>query len=601
MLIRKYSNHIVIQSFNHSPIMRKLTSIFLSFLILFSSFAFLFVSPTLAQGGTPPATELGPWYNQSPQQWFAKVFDNNNPQEIFGERYTFAQVQWIVYSLAALPLSGAKDLVNCYTTGDSGNCVQGVFGVADASTQPTIASAPKENIFQAVFSDTRPISLISYSKDKASNLHIVPETHAQTGFGFGALNSVQSLWGASRNLAYSLYILIILVMAFMVMFRVRLSAQTVVSVQSSLPKIAITLLLVTFSYAIAGFLIDLMYVVIGLIAVVFAQSNTLPIFNADDPTAVFNFMANGGLTFPGAPDAGQVPTGVFGILFYYFLMFITGVLFVFLFGGGIFGLLITGGAGLLISAFAAPFLPMAGIIAVILVLVLILIFLYSAFKILWTLLKAFAFILILTITAPVQIGLGAIYPSKSLGFGNWVRSYISNLAVFPTVGLMFALSYVFMGQAFALAYNAIGGDIANAVTGNWGPFQTQFSNATSILGPAGTSWPPLLGVVNNGQFVGFILISVSLSIMLLTPKAADVVKAMMTGSPFPYGTAVGTAMSGPYSQYEGYVARRGKSFDAAAEAARAAGAPVPTPPRGLPAQRQAIQQISHIKGMFGGK
>jgi len=60
-------------------------------------------------------------------------------------------------------------------------------------------------------------------------------------------------------------------MAFMIMFRVRISPQTVITVQSALPKIIFTLILITFSYAIAGFLIDLMYVVIGIFSFIVTQ------------------------------------------------------------------------------------------------------------------------------------------------------------------------------------------------------------------------------------------------------------------------------------------------------------------------------------------
>src|SRR3989304_7514243 len=41
----------------------------------------------------------GPWYNQTPEQFRKKVFDNAPDNEIFGERYTFAPINWIINSL----------------------------------------------------------------------------------------------------------------------------------------------------------------------------------------------------------------------------------------------------------------------------------------------------------------------------------------------------------------------------------------------------------------------------------------------------------------------------------------------------------------------
>ena len=65
-----------------------ITKIILSCLV-FILLTFSFVPYVHAQEG-------GSWYNQSFQEWFTKVNDSP-PNEIFGERYTAAQVQWIIY------------------------------------------------------------------------------------------------------------------------------------------------------------------------------------------------------------------------------------------------------------------------------------------------------------------------------------------------------------------------------------------------------------------------------------------------------------------------------------------------------------------------
>ena len=56
-----------------------------------------------------------------------------------------------------------------------------------------------------------------------------------------------------------------IVIGFMVMFRRKIDPKTVITVQNALPKIVLALLLVTFSYAIAAFMIDLMYLVMAII------------------------------------------------------------------------------------------------------------------------------------------------------------------------------------------------------------------------------------------------------------------------------------------------------------------------------------------------
>src|SRR5258706_3708368 len=73
----------------------------LTFLVVSSSSLSIFATSAHAQGS------VGPWYNQNPAQWYTKVYDQNAnpPTEIFGERYTAAQVQWIIYSLITFPLT----------------------------------------------------------------------------------------------------------------------------------------------------------------------------------------------------------------------------------------------------------------------------------------------------------------------------------------------------------------------------------------------------------------------------------------------------------------------------------------------------------------
>ncbi len=46
-----------------------------------------------------PARAANEWYSQGALQWYSKVYNTSNPNEIFGERYTAAQVQWVFYGV----------------------------------------------------------------------------------------------------------------------------------------------------------------------------------------------------------------------------------------------------------------------------------------------------------------------------------------------------------------------------------------------------------------------------------------------------------------------------------------------------------------------
>ena len=78
---------------------KKLSLILLSS-VLFLNSMFMPFAVAKAAEDDPQST----WYNQTFEGWFVKVYgDESPPSEIFGERYTAAQVQWILYSLVALP------------------------------------------------------------------------------------------------------------------------------------------------------------------------------------------------------------------------------------------------------------------------------------------------------------------------------------------------------------------------------------------------------------------------------------------------------------------------------------------------------------------
>lgn len=486
-----------------------LKKIIVSFLILLTfSSVFLATSIKAQESG-------GTWYNQTFPEWYAKVYDSSNPSEIFGERYTAAQVQWIFYSVASLLVPLSNDVVACVFTGDltSDNCKNTLGSVlkvkpSEDKTGQTGAKAFLADVFQE-----RPLSLTHYVKDTARHLKIIPEVQAQStqGFGFSNLTPILDLWRASRNIAYALMVLVIIALSFMIMFRVKISPQTVISVQSALPKIAIALVLVTFSYAIAGFLVDVMYVLIGLISLILASSG---VAISSNPIAVFDFLTKGAIL--------GVPLGIFGLFGLYVFLFSLVLFFTLFVGNGI----ISAAVSTVISFGAIP--ALYSIISLIVFVILLVLFLWYAIKTIWLLIKTFASILLLTILAPFQIVFGVISPS--VGFGAWLKSFIGQLSVFPIVGLMLALSFVFLVQTVSVLNT-------NIFPSSW----TDFAKTIPAIGPTlfSNGWPPLIGI--SDKMFAFLWLGVSLIIMTMIPKTADLVKSLVEGKPFAYGSGIGEA------------------------------------------------------------
>ena len=81
---------------------------------------------------------------------------------------------------------------------------------------------------------------------------------------FAGLAPLLPLWKVFRDVSYGILAIILIVVGHMVMFRKKIDPKTVVTVQNSIPRIVVALLLVTFSYLIVGLMIDGMYLLITL-------------------------------------------------------------------------------------------------------------------------------------------------------------------------------------------------------------------------------------------------------------------------------------------------------------------------------------------------
>lgn len=486
---------------------KRLLISFLTALVIFVSIAPNFL---VAKAQATPAP-VGTWYNSSFGDWFNKVYDDKNPSEIFGERYTAAQVQWVMYGLFAFILNSSvnKDALSCFLT--NATDLQKCIDIINPKTKAT-SSVNNQNLLQLVFAD-RPLSGISYTREKIQNFSLIPVAHAQTaGFGFDALSLVQGMWKSFRDISFGLFVIVAVVFAFMIMFRVKLSPQTVISVQSALPKIVIALILVTFSYAIAGFLIDFMYIIIGLISLVMAPLiPTSTLLQTTTYTASDLFRL---LTLGLAKDFHGLG-GIFGLLILYLQPMLLLLLAIILIGV-VFSETGVGAA--------------VAIIFLILLVIVVIVILWMSIKTIWALLKAFANILLLTIFAPLQLVLGTVIPS--LDFGSWVKNYISNLSVFVVTGVMFLFAWIFSIQAW-IVVGSMGTNINLTLSGEGGP------------------WPPLLGT-SGPVGTALLFLGVSFVMFTLIPKATEVVQGLLSGKPFAYGTAIGEAF-GPITGPAGWV------------------------------------------------
>ena len=456
--------------------LKKLTSLFLSFVI----FVTVVINPLSVYAQTS-------WYNSSFPDWYDKVYNEESTpaSEIFGERYTAGQVQWILYSLLSSFLHSPYFVLSLFGVKTPSpypyTCVFKLMGgeidektcVAAAVSNLTtmyeifdrvgvVNDNTNENslayIWRQVFSSNREISFISYSTNLIKKFNPVKEAYAQqsNGFGYGKLLPISGYWQLTRNFSYILFVLIIIVSAFMIMFKVKISSQASITIQSLIPRIATSLILITFSLAIAGLLMDLMYVVFGLLA------SALPTMGSNDLNFedTYNFLIGG---FWGWASKDGL-SGIFITFLFYLVSY--------------FAISMTTVAGSIVVGNLTSFV--FSVLMVFFTVIMIFILIYNLLKMIFNLVKTVALIYLAVVTAPLQIMMDVLPPPLGgSNFKKWITGLVSKLLVFPLTGLLIFFSFKLLGTAWNIAISQI-----DSTYNTQGVSQSMFNACQQMSGTA---------------------------------------------------------------------------------------------------------------------
>lgn len=117
------------------------------------------------------------------------------------------------------------------------------------------------------------LQTMAYMRKTISNNIFSPST-AYAASADDYFGSFVDLWQKCRNLSYLLITILLLVIGLMIMFRAKIDPRTTITVATALPRVVISLLLITFSYAIAGLIVDLGLVFKALIDRAFVEPTT---------------------------------------------------------------------------------------------------------------------------------------------------------------------------------------------------------------------------------------------------------------------------------------------------------------------------------------
>ena len=371
----------------------------------------------------------------------------------------------------------------------------------------------------------QPASTQSYLAHVNQNLFqhkIIPDALAApaNGTGFSAFSPFLPIWTVTRNLAYFILVIFFVVYGFMMMFRVNLGQKTAITVQLALPKLIITLLIITFSYAIIGLVFDIMYVVIYFI------------INYLDAQNIIN---RGILWSPSMTASGNTNLGLFGSLVVNTIVSLPATFFGvinLLFGGGLVGT-IAGVVTGIIGAFTG--------IGLIITLVLNIAILIAYGKLFLKLIGSFINIVISLITGPLVL-LGNALPG-STAIGNWFRNIVGNVAVFPATMILLMFSYVLMVQPLVGICTDVGGWFGMETTDTALNGCEKFFGVNSLV-EKGASVTNIPLITPSGGFSGRDLLALlGVGLLLMAAKYVDMIREAFKVSPFKYGTAITEALT----------------------------------------------------------
>lgn len=419
----------------------------------------------IARGNTPSECRAasGTWFVQPPEVWNQKVFQSP-PGEMFKERFVFSILGDMMNSIITIG-RGTSILVQgpggpVYT--HSG----GIFSLMiDMAT--TMTAGP-------------PISPVEYIAYVGSNLGIAKPVYAQ-GLGFASFSPLLTLWKISRDITYLGFVVIFIIVGFMIMFRKKIDPRTVVTIQDSLPRIVVALILVTFSYAIAGFIVDAGELTTRLIGNTLADNHLIALKTgvvAKDTVKFENLLrANSFSLTETMRNPGKFADALW--------------------------------EGTLQQAFGTTDVPgpIKWILSVPTQVILIIAGIFIAFKIFFSLLSPYATIVLYVIFAPFILMLSAL-PGMEFSLGSWLKDLVSRVLVFPVVFTLLAISAILYG---------VPGGIWSVQEKSWG-----------------TLWQP---VVMGGLPVDAVGPLIAFGILFAIPHVAEAVQQAFQIKPGPLAQA----------------------------------------------------------------
>lgn len=526
--------------------------------IFLSLFLFFTITPALAQNSqaTPSA-----------------AFQTNLPNDPRSPQFVNLYVINIIHTLSCL-----AEGVSVISQPCVGFVVQQTSKdkseIVPFSTTKPLAGGAMGSIasFMTAMYSNPPVNTAEYIADWSQNKDLIKPAYAQvTGSGNAVLSPIFNIWKLTQQIAFIGMIVIFLVVGFMIMFRTRINPQTVISAQAALPGLVIGIILIYFSYFLAGLIIDTTFVAThlagnilegsvlkpailepGTTAKLLKEENILTLLNhfffldykpiTETTTNTLQFLREG--IVGGIMNTASVIGGCYIGRSLIDAGPLAGIdkIDIKPFGVGVsldpkktVGCL----SGAALTTVIANTPIVGGLAGLLIYVILIIALLIAMFKLLFALISAYINLIINTILAPLTFLYGSL-PGKQGAITGWVKNMFANALIFPAIfgALLFAAYILNLTNTFGISSGP--GDFAKGTV------------------------PPLLGGFGS-EFIKLIL---AYGVLLLTPTIPDLVRGAFGIKASPLGQAgLGAFMAGAGAAGAAYGRATGPL--AAAKAARA--------------------------------
>mgnify|MGYP001558137066 FL=1 len=404
--------------------------------LLLTTSYLLLATPAFAQTSTPTASSPNPY------TLYPVPSSVSPPSPLYTDRL----VNNLFHTFSCLAIGQSVIGQPCLTYQMTKNA-QGVIQGIPVLSQTNLSGGTLgmlASVIDALYINP-PVRTGDYLASVGQGLGIVKEAKAQgvTGSGAKVLSPILQLWQVSRNIAYVIMIIIFLIIGLMIMFRNKINPQTVITAQTALPGLVIGLILITFSYFLAGLITDVAFIGINLVAAYFSAAqggsaqDLVAAINSQNILTIFSKF----IGVIGVDDMQHVVSIIMdnaSANVANFIRFAAGLM-AFQYGnqighlapvvGDIVGII----TGLATAGGVMVFAPQ--MIGLVISWVVMVILIYSMFKLLLRLINNYLTIIFLTLTAPFQF-LAASLPGRQGLATNWMLNMLANVLAFPAVLLV---------------------------------------------------------------------------------------------------------------------------------------------------------------------